>query len=302
MSVIMDSPNEAESSEQLLVAQVNDLSGFDMELVGLSREGTQGGAAFVRRPDGRPGVITYADPPIERMRLTADVLDLAKSRGLRVPAQEFFGELPDGRIAVVQEWLPGNPIGQVDVPLVDAVVAMNDGFGSLLSDRHDVPCHNLWLRHSGPDHPRHEALEGYDNRTRSMLARIRAVGESVPDVLAGDDLVHPDYARGNVLVDEDGQISGVVDWGSGATRGDRAFALVSLRSDLEWRRFDCGSEWGITQAAVDRLDDILRTTIEADILDACWAYWTLHKAYASILGGASKQLDMWLRLGHKWLP
>jgi hypothetical protein len=57
------------------------------------------------------------------------------------------------------------------------LVAVNDGFAVLLAHRHDVPLTQRGLRRSGPDHPRHEALEGYDNRTRSMLARIRAIGE-----------------------------------------------------------------------------------------------------------------------------
>jgi aminoglycoside phosphotransferase (APT) family kinase protein len=235
------------------------------------------------------------------MRLTVDVLDLAKAKELPVPAQELVAELPDGRIVVVQERLPGNPIRRIDVPLVDALVAINDGFAGLLADRPDVPGPKLGLRQSGPDHPRHEALAGYDDRTRGMLARIRAIGETVPDELPGNDLVHPDFARGNVLVDRDGQISGVIDWSSAALRGDRAFALVSLRSDLEWRTFYDSSEW-VPQSVVDRLDSVLRTTIEPTVLDACWAHWTLHKAYAAIRGGAAKELDMWLRLGDSWLP
>lgn len=84
-------------------------------------------------------------------------------------------------------------------------------------------------------------------------ARIRAIGETVPDELTGDDLVHPDFARGNVLVDQHSQITGVVDWTSAALRDDRAFALVSLRSDLEWRNLYNSSDWA-PQPAVDRLE------------------------------------------------
>lgn len=284
-----------------LVNRVNCISGYELEFVGVAAEGVSGGAVFVRWPDGRPGVITYADPPIERVRLTAEVLDLAKARGLPVPTYEFVGEFGDGRIVVVQERLPGDPIGRVDVPLIDDLIALNDRFAGLLTGRTDVPGPQLCLRRSGPDHPRHEALAGHDDRTRRMLARIKAVGESVPDELTGDDLVHPDFARGNVLVDGDGRISGVVDWSSGALRGNRAFALVSLRSDLEWRNYYGNTEWA-PQSAVDRLDDVLRTTIEPAVLAACRAHWTLHKAYATILGGADKELDLWLTLGEARLP
>lgn len=288
-------------SAQHLLVQVGELTGHEFALDGVSREGTQGGGVFVRWPNGRPGVVTYADPPIQRMRLTADVLDLAKAKGCPVPAQELVVELPDGRIVVVHERLPGEPIRQVDVPLVDALVAVNDGFAGVLADRPDVPGPRLGLRQSGPDHPRHEALAGYDNRTRTMLARIRAIGDTVPDELPGDDLVHPDFARGNVLVGRNGEITGVIDWSSAALRGNRAFALVSLRSDLEWRAFYDSSEW-VPQAAVDRLDHILRTSIEPTVLNACWAHWTLHKACAAIRADGAKELDMWLTLGDSWLP
>jgi len=288
-------------SAQELVVQVSRLAQYELEFVGVADDGVSGGAVFVRWPAGRPGVITYADGPIERMHGTAAVLNLAKASGLPVPAQEFIGELPNGRIVVVQERLPGNPIKRIDVSLLDTVVAMNDRFAGLLAGRDDVPAPELCLRQSGPDHRRHEALEGYDDRTRRMLARIRAVGESVPDELVGDDLVHPDFARGNILVDDSGHITGVVDWSSGALRGDRAFALVSLRSDLEWRTLYNSSDW-VPQAAVDHLDNILRTTVAPDVLNACWAHWTLHKAYAAILWDAPAELDLWLGLGDIWLP
>lgn len=282
-----------------LVAQVNGMTGLDLELIGVSRQGEQGGAAYVRRPDGRTGVITYAERSVDRMRQTADVLDRAKAAGLPVPAMDFIGRLPDGRVAVLQEKLPGVHITRIDIPLLDALVEVNGRSIGLLTDRPDVPTPDLGLRPAGPD-PRQAALRTYDDRTRSMLTRIFAVGRAVPEELPGHDLVHPDLARGNVLT-EDGRITGLVDWSSGALRGHRAFALVSLRSDLEWRALFNSTEW-VPDSVVHRLDDVLRSTVEPDVLNACWAHWTLHKAFAAIEAGAPGELELWLRLGEAWLP
>ncbi|MGW0231485.1 hypothetical protein ACWDWO_24520 [Actinopolymorpha singaporensis] len=119
---------------------------------------------------------------------------------------------------------------------------MNEHFAHALAARPDVPAQQLWLHRGSLEYPRHDLLVDYDTRTRRMLDLIREAGRDGPDELTGDDLVHPDYTPLNVLFDQAGQISGIVDWNGGVARGDRHFALVGLRADLTPSALDAGHQ------------------------------------------------------------
>lgn len=217
-----------------VVDEIREHLQVDVELLEMAELGDSGGAAYIRWPDGRVGVLTRPVTTLERMQLTAEVLAFAKEWGLPVPRHELVVRLRDGEVAVVQERLPGAPVERVTVGVIDAMWAMNERFAGLLADRPEVPIPSLCLRQSGPDYPRHELLERYSDRTRRMLRRIRQLGAEPPLEMIGSDLLHLDFARGNVLFDERGQVSGVVDWNLGVARGDRRLALACLRNDLEW--------------------------------------------------------------------
>ncbi|HEX3811670.1 MAG TPA: phosphotransferase [Mycobacteriales bacterium] len=284
-----------------VLAQIADRTGVVLELITMARQGYSGGAAYVRWPDGRDGVVTCPPVSTELMHLTAEILALAKSRGLPVPRHDLVVQLADGGTAVVQERLPGRHIRQVDVAMVDALVEMNDRFAGLLSGRPDVPRPSLCLRRSAEHRPRHELLDRYSARTREMLQLIQEIGDEVPDHIAGDDLLHVDYARGNVLSDENGRITGVVDWNLGVARGDRLLALVSLRSDLQWSALFPEGAGGVERAAIDHLDRILEARIDLTTLRAYWAFWTLMKLDGLIEENAPRAIELFLDLGFRRL-
>jgi aminoglycoside phosphotransferase (APT) family kinase protein len=264
-------------------------------------DGASGGAAYVRWPDGRAGVLTCPPVPAELMRLTAEILELAKSSGLPVPRHEIVVPLTYECTAVVQERLPGKPIGWADVDTIDALVEMNDRFAGFLADRPDVPRPSLYLRRGPRNDWRHAPLESYDARTRRLLRRIQEIGDEVPDLVSGDDLLHVDYARGNVLTDDRGRITGVIDWNLGVARGDRCLALVSLRSDLEWKVLSPTGIDDAHRAATDRLDRVLEERIDPTTLRAYWAFWTLMKLDGLIWEGAPKAVEVFLDLGFRQL-
>nr|WP_273378516.1 phosphotransferase [Actinopolymorpha pittospori] len=218
---------------ETLVRVVNERCGYGLTLLGEAEHGETSGAVYVRWPDGREGVITRTNMPLERMRQTAEVVESLRRRGLPVPRQEPV-KLDDTYWAVLllQERLPGSPPKVANAAVIEAMLAMSEHFTDALAGRPDVPARQLWLQRSNTDYPRHDLLAGYDTRTRRMLDLIREVGRDGPDEFTGNDLVHPDYTPPNVLVDESGHISGIVDWNGGITRGDRCFALVGLRADL----------------------------------------------------------------------
>lgn len=282
-----------------VLAQIKDRTGIAFELIAMAAEGVCGGAAYVRWPDGRDGVLTRPPAPEPLVRLTAEILELARSAGLPVPRHELIVPLGADRTVVVQERLPGKPIGWVDVDTVDALVEVNDRFAGFLAERPDVPDQSLCLRREPKNDWRHEPLERYDARTRRMLRRMREIGDDVPDLVAGDDLVHIDYARANVLTDGLGRVTGVVDWNNGVVRGDRNFALVSLRSDLEWKVLAPNGIDDVHRAATERLDRVLAERIEPTTLRAYWAFWTLMKLDGLIWENAPRALDVFLDLGFR---
>ncbi|WP_020576204.1 aminoglycoside phosphotransferase family protein [Actinopolymorpha alba] len=279
-----------------LVAEVNSRAGCDLAMVGVADHGESGGAVYVRWPEGRDGVVTRSPGPLEQAHRTAEVLAMARSRGLPVPRHDLIVELSDGTVANVQERLPGKPARRVDVSVIDAMLAMNERFAGLLVDRHDVPVPPMYLRRSGPVFPRHETLKGYDDRTRRLLKLIRDVGRSEQPEMVGDDLVHTDYTVPNVLFDDAGQITGVIDWNFGVARGDRRFALVKLRFDLTWAAASPGGD-RVKQEAIDRVDEALDASLEPSVLRMYWAHWTLYQLHWAILGHTREVIDLHIRLG-----
>jgi Ser/Thr protein kinase RdoA (MazF antagonist) len=115
----------------------------------------------------------------------------------------------DGRIVRVLSWLPGSEAGVARMPLR----AGGETLGRL--SRALAP-----LEHPGADRilpwdlARVPRLSGYTSDER-LLAAIARFAADVSPVLAAapQQIVHGDFHPGNVLVDDSGAISGVVDFG-----------------------------------------------------------------------------------------
>jgi len=265
-----------------VMAEINERTDSGLEPVGLAEQtGGTSSAAYVRWPDGRDGVLTRTKTPLDRMRQTADVLSMIRSRGLPVPRHDLVIELADGYVAVVQERLPGRHAGRVDDTVIDAMVAMNERFANLLVDRPDVAPPPAFSPFGTGDHPWHGTLGRYSARSRRLLGRIREIGPDGPYQMTEADAVHTDYSLGNVLFDERGQISGIVDWNFGVARGDRRFALLGMRFHLATE----GDQYEGQHLAIDRLDGILATMMDPALLRIYWAHLTAHRVHWSIHNG-----------------
>ncbi|GAB3431067.1 aminoglycoside phosphotransferase family protein [Flindersiella endophytica] len=265
-----------------VVAEINASTGSELELVGLAAQvGGVSSAAFVRWPDGRPGAITRPNVPLELMQQTAGVLSLIRARGLPVPRHELVLRLSDGKVTVVQERLPGNHLTYCDAGVVDEMVAMNERFAGLLADRPDVPPPPAFPALMDAGNPWQQTLGRYSERSRRLLGRLREIDAGHPFEMTGDDVVHLDYSLGNVLFDEHGKISGVVDWNYGIARGDRHFALLGLRDHL----VDEGDRYEERQAAFDRLDEILDAALGADLLYIYRAHRSAQSVHYSMSNG-----------------
>ncbi|MGW5361747.1 phosphotransferase [Actinopolymorpha pittospori] len=298
----MPGEESREEGPRNLVAAVNARTGSRLKLVGVAEHGETGGAAYVRWPDGRAGVVTHVfHRSIEQARHDAEVLALLRSRGLPVPRHDLLVDLGGGTVAVVQERLPGSPAKRTDPAVIEAMVTMNERFAGLLADRPDVPIRPLHLRESGPVFPRHETLAEHSDRSRRMLRLIREIGSGEPHEMVGDDLVHVDFTVPNVLFDDAGQITGVVDWNLGLARGDRRFGLIKLYFDLTWALATEEGRRHVDPAALDRLNDVLEETLEPDVLRLYWAHWTLYQLHWAIRSGEAYVIDLHLDLGESRL-
>ncbi|WP_350274203.1 phosphotransferase [Kribbella sp. HUAS MG21] len=261
-----------------LVHEVNRATGAGLEYVGPAAGG-EVGAAFVRWPDDRDGVLTRGHGSLDELRRTAAALDAARAHGLPVPQYQLLAELPDC-VGVVQERLPGSPPATVDRQLLESMIALTEQFTGLGAG---LPTPSMYLLESGPGFCLHESLERYDDRTRRLLDRIHEIGRDDTDGMTGDDLVHLDYHSGNVLTDA-GRITGIVDW-DGIGSGDRHFALVTLRFDAHVRLPGDDLTW---------FDELLETTLSPAVLRRYWAHMALRQVDWSIRHHTPADTTRWL--------
>ncbi|HEY9293719.1 MAG TPA: aminoglycoside phosphotransferase family protein [Microlunatus sp.] len=257
-----------------VVEEINARTGSGLIVTGLADQiGGVSSAAFVEWPDGRQAALTRPRTPLPLMQLTATVVNEARRRGLPVPTHELVLELSDGYLAVVQERMPGHHVETLDPATASAFIATNERFAGLLRRHPNVPPPAAFP--IGPGYGAFEkTIGGYSRRGRRLLTRLLAVDGGRPFRMRGDDLVHTDYSPGNVLFDDAGQVSGVVDWNFGAARGDRRYALVGLQWGSVGTRTIRPLELALIEAAVAQLDARLRSSYQA--------HWAAHKVHRSI--------------------
>ena len=260
------------------------------------REGAVGAFAVVR-DDGTEWILAVDPPRVSgdddtRFDDALELMELARAWGVPAPRYEAVIPLPDGRVAVLQERMPGVPVTETTGALVDHVVGLAELRRNLLvGTRFEGRGFNLFLTSSGPGFCHHEPLRVHSDATRALLARIEAVGVEYGDVLTGTDLVHLDYHLGNVLVDErdHDRVAAIVDWG-GARAGDLAVDLAILRFDLGWRAPAIGLE----------VEQTLANEIDGDTFLRVWAHASLRLVDWAIRHH-SHDVDHWVALSHRHL-
>jgi aminoglycoside phosphotransferase len=247
--------------------------------------GETNAAAFVQWPDGRQGVLTRTRYPIEHLTNVSEILDMVRARGIPVPRYELITEF-QGWSIIVQERLPGAPLAgrHIDLPMMEAILALNASFAELLRHRPDVPSIG-----TAASRPKYAALDGYDVRTRELLARIREIQETSNGPADGHDLVQGDFSLPNILFDKDGNLTGIVDWHDHTLyRGDRRFCLVPLRFDIAW---SIVRGWATVDPVAVRLLDEALDTIEPAILQLYWTRPSVNLLGAMIQEGRHADID-----------
>lgn len=267
----------------LLVDRLAEQCGVRLQIEGRS-SGGQVGAAYVRWPDGHRSVLTYVPATaLTRARDTARNVEFARSAGVTAPRYELVADLGE-QVAIVQELLPGRPPESTDIGLIDQMLAVNHRLYGVLAGT-DFAAVPLYLTESGPGFCLHEPLQAYSARSRRVLDWIREVGQTVPPTMTGDDLVHVDYHPGNVLVDEDGTLTGIVDW-IGAARGDARFAIVVMRF--------AGPPDRLQDDVARHIDQALDEQLTPDELRPYWAVLSLRLVDWSIRHFPDPLTERWL--------
>jgi hypothetical protein len=87
----------------------------------------------------------------------------------------------------------------------------------------------------------HEPLRTEGRRSAAVLDRAEAVGaDADPAWFPSDGLVHMDLHTDNILADDDGALTGIIDW-EGASRPR---SLRGLRDSGRRRRSTSARRWG----------------------------------------------------------
>ncbi|MBL7257827.1 phosphotransferase family protein [Paractinoplanes lichenicola] len=266
-------PRSARLDAPLILERIAEITGVRLVLEGPAAGG-EVGAAYVRWPDGRRSVLT------EGRSRSGPLVDRARQAGVPTARHELAAHV-DGRRVIVQQRLPGSPPHKPDAHLVRQMIAINDRMAGLLADVPAPTPGELHLTADGPGFCLHQPLAEHSTRTAALLERIHRIGADGP-VLAGDDLVHMDFHPGNVLVDTQGRVTGLIDW-DGATRGDRLFDLVTLRFVLT------GGGPGLLGPLDQRL-----AGVSAHRYNAYWAHMSLRMVDWSIRHHDAAAVDHWL--------
>ena len=194
--------------------------------------GESQGARFATAPDGMPVVLKWFpdETMADRYAVLLPALDELRGRGVPVPEYPHVITV-EGETLSAQRVLPGrsedNPSPAVVEAMVECVVA-KAGIGG----PRPVPDLRPWgefvvraLTVGWDEWAMHEPLSTGGRRSAAVLDRVEAVGaDADPSWFPDDGLVHLDLHTDNVLIGDDGTLTGIVDW-EGACAGDHRFDL-----------------------------------------------------------------------------
>jgi Phosphotransferase enzyme family len=279
-----DLPRATRWRPETVLADLEATAGIRLTAEGWCRGG-QIGACYVRWPDGHRSVLTCIPPQHPAWaHQGAELAGIARAVGVPAPRYELIAELPSVT-AAVQELLPGTPPAAVTSRTVRSMVELNSRLRGLLAGRPDLLPASLYLRTDGPGFCLHGPMAHYDRHTARLLDQIEEAGAELPERLPGDDLVHFDFHPDNVLVDQSGAVTGVVDW-AGAARADGTLDLMTLRFDLARRAPELGRALGA----------LLKESALPSVWLACWAHMSLRIVDWAIRELTAGEVDAWLRV------
>ena len=199
------------------------------------------GAWFATAPDGTPVVLKwFPDETVAgRYALLLPGLDELRSRGVPVPEYPHVLAV-DGWTLSAQRVLPGASVRNPAPAMVEQVIECVAAMAGVACPLPAPPGLQPWgasvvntLTAGVNGWAMHEPLRTGDRRSAAVLDRVEAVGaDADPAWFPTAGLVHLDLHTDNVLADDDGRLTGIIDW-DGACAGDPRFDLVRYAYDLD---------------------------------------------------------------------
>jgi Ser/Thr protein kinase RdoA (MazF antagonist) len=268
---------------------------------GRTERGESGtGAWYATAPDGRPVVLKWVEADArERFEILTRSTDELRSRGYPVPVYRPVVEHGD-RLVVVQERLDGRIDVAVNERTVTHVLALNELQAGVeapigIETWGEFMIRTLTVGEVG--WAEHGSLRTHSDRTRALLEIIEAIGaETDPSSFPSTGIVHLDLHPGNLLLADDGSVTGVVDW-EGATSGDHRFDLTSFafchRGGVPFVGGFDDSQSG-EDAIVEPIWQLLETTMDPLVLRAYAAHQSLRLVDWMIRHHPADAVTVWL--------
>lgn len=219
-------PTEVELAE--VVAALSDTHGLSVRDPRPALEGESGGAWFARC-DGTEVLVKWVEAAAApRFDILEEAFTTARGRGVPIP--ERWPPLVIGDRCVVIQRAVNGATGAPTPELVNGVVAAISSLGSIPAPDHLT---GTWgdtvvrsLREGLDGWCEHRALLNAGGELAEVVRVAQRVGALVlPEMFPTTDLMHVDLHTKNVLLDERGHLTAIVDW-EGACGGDLRFDLV----------------------------------------------------------------------------
>ena len=214
------------------------------------------------------------------VRLTTAVAAHATLRQVGWPLPAIYGWHQEPRFAfIVEQHMHGHRVDAVPEVLCRQLLALLDAApqridGSIHESAAWVSALEEALYRDGAFPGRLLDLE-QDTLGRRVIAAARtAFADARPGLDAGRQVLHGDFSAGNILCDEAGAVTAVVDWQHGGM-GHRGFDLIGLEWDLALRlNVGAGPSLVLTTARVNEVvEPAVRTFFRAyyGVWNLCWA-------------------------------
>lgn len=236
---------------------IDRLFALGFELGDQAVGGESQGAWYATAPDGMPVMLKWSadETLVERYAVLLPALDQLRDRGVPVPEYPYVFE-HDGGTLSAQQILSGrsedNPAPAIVEAMIECIAAKAGLAGP--APAAEPPTWGAFVvRALTVGLGRwavHESLRSSGARSSAVLERLEAVGAVAdPSWFPSDGLVHLDLHTDNVLIGDDGTLTGIIDW-EGACSGDHRFDLVAYAFDLDGHD---QSTWDLVdRAGIDR--------------------------------------------------
>lgn len=263
-----------------VLAQVDARLGGHHAWRGRLSGGEQDGAHLVADEHEVLKVLTWRAPGSRAERLLRAVPVVADARARGWPAARWLaaGPLDDGSAFLVQEHVPGRPVGHLDEPSVRAVVAANarqEAIGSPAAVDDSAHLESLLTG----DHPWTRAVATSGTAGAALVRHgaqvvARAGAAPIPD----QDVVHGDCSSTNVLLDDASGRATFVDCDTIA-RGCRARDLADLyrQSFVHPSHRNTGAHL-LVEAGVAAVGPRVFARCAVAVTYANLAWWTEHRS------------------------